>query len=92
MLALCELLLFLFLLVPNVPDDLLGILMDAWVASVGAFDYVDSILKKRPQMWLATAIATKRAFQSTARFVGDIVVAVAGDGLSSLPDWHRLGQ
>ncbi len=86
-LVLCELLLFLFVLVLNALDDFLGILTDAWVASIGAFDHMDSILEKRPQMWPATAIATKRAFQSTARparLDGAIVVAVAGDGLLRL--------
>ncbi len=87
-LALCELLLFLFVLgVLNALDDFLGILTDAWVASVGAFDHMDSILEKRPQMWPATAVATKRAFQSTARparLDGAVVVAVAGDGLLRL--------
>ncbi len=84
---LCELLLFLFLLIPNALDDFLGILVDAWVASIGAFDHVDSILEKRPRMWPATAIATKRAFRSTARPakpVRAIVLAVAGDGLFCL--------
>ncbi len=85
--ALHELLLFLFLLVFNVLDDFLGILVDAWVASIGAFDHIDSILKKKPQMWPTAAIATKRAFQSTARsvrFFGAVVVAVADDGLLCL--------
>ncbi len=86
-LTLCELLLFLFALVLNALNDFLGVLPDACVASIGAFDHMDSILEKRLQMWPAKAVATKRAFQSTARpvrFVGAIVVAVAGDGLLCL--------
>ena len=47
---LCKLLLFLFVLVLNALDDFLGVLMDAWVASIGVFDLVNSILEKRPQM------------------------------------------
>ncbi len=84
-LALCELLLFLFVL--NALDDFLGVLPDASVASIGAFDHMNSILKKRSRMWPATAIPIKRAFQSTARparFVGAVVVTVAGDGLLRL--------
>ncbi len=80
-LALCEILLFLFALVPNRLDDFLDVLMNAWVASIGAFDHVDSIIEKRPRMWPTTAVAIKRAFWSTARPVGAIVITVAGDGL-----------
>ena len=82
-LTLCELLLFLFALVLNALNDFLGVLPDACVASIGAFDHMDSILEKRLQMWPAKAVATKRAFRSTAgpaRTVGAVVVAVAGDG------------
>ncbi len=79
--------LFLFALVSNALDDFLGVLTDDWVASIGAFDHVDSILEKRPRIWPATAVAMKRAFQSTARparLVGAVVVAVVGDGLLRL--------
>ncbi len=71
----------------NALGDFLGVLTDAWVASVGTFDHMDCILKKRPPMWPATAVATKKAFQSTARparLVRAIVVTVAGDGLLCL--------
>jgi hypothetical protein len=45
-LALCEVLLLLFMLVTDVLDDILGIVKDAWVVSVGALDDMDPILKK----------------------------------------------
>ncbi len=76
--------LFLFALVPNVLNAFLGVLIDAWVASSGAFDHVYSILKRRPRLLPATTIASKRAFLSTARPVGAIVLAVVGDGLFHL--------
>jgi hypothetical protein len=78
-------LLFLFAFVSNVLDDFLGVLTDAWVASIGAFDHVDSILETRPWMWPATAIATKRAFQSTAKYCVAICIIVG------LPDVVESG-
>jgi hypothetical protein len=45
-LALGEVLLLLFTLVTDALDDLLGIVKDAWVVSIGALDDVDPILKK----------------------------------------------
>jgi hypothetical protein len=62
-LALCELLLFLFALVLNALDDFLGIFPDAWVASIGAFDHVDSILEKRPRMWPTTAVTESQGME-----------------------------
>ncbi len=44
-LALCEDLLLLFMLVMDALNDLLGIVKDAWVVSVGALDDMDPILK-----------------------------------------------
>jgi hypothetical protein len=57
-------------------DDFLGILTDAWVARVVAFDHVGSILEKRPWMFSEYAIP--------AKLVSIVVVTVAGDSLLPL--------
>jgi hypothetical protein len=42
-------------------DGLLGILMDARIACVGAFDDIDVIFKNQPRMRSTTPITTKKA-------------------------------
>jgi hypothetical protein len=61
-LALREVLLLLLAFEMDTLDYSLGIFEDAWVASIGAFDHMNAIFKKRQRIRFPTAIATKKAF------------------------------
>ena len=60
-LALLMIVLTFLPLVTDLFDGLLSVLMDARIASVGAFDDVDAVFKNQPRMRSTTPITTKKA-------------------------------
>ncbi len=63
-------------------NDFLCVLVNAWVACVGAFDHVNAVSKERPWVRSSATIATKRALVGRIGLLRVVVVvtAVAVDG------------
>ncbi len=76
-LALCEVLLLFLMLVADTLDDLLGIVDDAWVVCIGAFDDMNAIFKKRPWVRSPTTITTERSPRRCRRLIRASIVTAA---------------
>ncbi len=76
-LALGEIKLLLLTLVADTLNDLLGIVNNAWVVWVGAFDDMNAILKKRPRVRFPTTITARRSPRKCQRLVRASIVTAA---------------
>ncbi len=81
-----EVLLLLLLLIADAFDVLLCILMNSWVASIGAPNDINAVLEDRPRVRSATPIARKNAMAGCATgLVGPFISTfILTDGLLGL--------
>ncbi len=91
---LLEVLLHLLLLIADAFAGLLCILMNFWVASVGALNDINAVIKGRPRVRPATPIARKNATAGCATGpVGPFISAlILTDGLLSLAGIYLGGE
>jgi hypothetical protein len=92
--VLLEVLLHLLLLIVDAFDGLLCILMNSWVASIGALNDINAVIKGQPRVRPATPIAMKNAIAGCAtRPVGPFIsTLILTDGLLSLAGIYLGGE
>jgi hypothetical protein len=92
--VLLEVLLHLLPLIADAFDGLLCILMNSWVASIGALNDINTVIKGQPRVRSATPIATKNATAGCATgLVGPFISAlILTDGLLGLAGIYLGGE